>query len=219
MTLAIAPANRSNSSTTLPDNGAVAAGRRPGPEGFSVLMRMKQEAGRMSASPAGEQGERWDAAASGSQRIIGTITGPQADPALLSPPCEETQTHGREAQEEPRLDGLSPWVDPLQRVLAHSAWAHSEATASPVTHPALAMDQLWRAVRRMAWGGDRQRSVAYIELGSGTLAGAALMLEARGQAISVVVDLPPGASHAGWAERLTDRLARRGLEVLSVEVR
>ncbi|HEU5073034.1 MAG TPA: hypothetical protein VFU02_02660 [Polyangiaceae bacterium] len=81
------------------------------------------------------------------------------------------------------------------------------------------MDQLWRAVRRIAWGGDRQRSVAYIELGAGTLTGAALTLEARGNAISVVVDLPPGASHAGWAERLTERLARRGFEVQGVEVR
>lgn len=81
------------------------------------------------------------------------------------------------------------------------------------------MGEIERTVRRIAWGGDRQRSVAYIELAAGELSGATLTLEARGNAVSVVVDLPAGTSGAGWAERLAQRLMQRGLEVESVEVR
>ena len=114
---------------------------------------------------------------------------------------------------------LSLWVDPLQRALAQPLLPQVEPAAPPPAHPALAMDEIERAVRRIAWGGDRQRSVAYIELAAGELSGASLTLEARGKVVSVVVDVPAGTSTAGWAERLRDRLAQRGVDVESVVVR
>ncbi|HEY6724051.1 MAG TPA: hypothetical protein VI197_08460 [Polyangiaceae bacterium] len=144
--------------------------------------------------------------------------GPRGDPVAGGRDRDEFQQSGHEGQQVGAPDGRLLWVDPLQRVLAHSA-PPPESAVPHVTHPALAMGELWRGVRRIAWGGDRQRSVAYIELGAGELNGACLTLEARGGSVSLVVDLPPGASGAGWAERLADRLARRGLEVQSVEVR
>jgi len=116
-------------------------------------------------------------------------------------------------------EGLSLWVDPLQRALAQPLLPLAESTAPPPPHPALALDEIERAVRRIAWGGDRQRSVAYIELAAGELSGASLTLEARGKALSVVVEVPAGTSTAGWAERLATRLAQRGLDVESVVVR
>ena len=116
-------------------------------------------------------------------------------------------------------EGISLWVDPLQRALAQPPLPFAESPAQPSVHPVLAMDEIERAVRRIAWGGDRQRSVAYIELAAGELSGATLTLEARGKAVSVVVEVPLGTSTAGWAERLADRLAQRGLEVENVVVR
>jgi len=142
--------------------------------------------------------------------------GPRGDPA-------ERRLQDGSRQPDPDSEGqgteLSAWVDPLQRALAQPLLPSRESAAQPPSHPTLAMDEIERAVRRIAWGGDRQRSIAYIELAAGELSGATLTLEARGRAVSIVVDVAPGTSTAGWAERLAERLAGRGLEVESVLVR
>lgn len=182
-------------------------------------MGSKQEASRIAAGSAvGPPLQAGLMAASGSANCDEKTIGPRGDRTCPASDPEEFQPYGQSrATDDPERDSLSPWVDPLQRVLAHSTPAPESVTPHPV-NPAPALE-LWRAVRRIAWGGDRQRSVAYIELGAGELNGAAVTLEARGRAISLVLELPPGVASAGWAQRLAERLARRGLEVESVEVR
>lgn len=220
MTLTLAPSYRPNSSSTPPAGHGRFVGSNRRSEGFSALMRPKQEPSRVEAgSLTGGPLRALTGLASEVVSSDGKPIGPRGDPAPIPSEREEFQRYGHEPSSEPASsEALSLWVDPLQRVLAH-ATAPPESVAPHVTHPALAMDELWKAVRRIAWGGDRHRSVAYIELGAGELKGASLTLEARGSAISLVLDLPAGASSAGWAQRLADRLARRGLEVQSVEVR
>jgi hypothetical protein len=73
-------------------------------------------------------------------------------------------------------------------------------------------------VRRIAWGGDRRRGVARIELGGEHL-GTAIVVEGEGRALTLSVELPPGARVTELPERLAERLRARGLEVTHVEVR
>lgn len=211
---------RTYSSTTLPAHEAPLGRATERSERFSALMRQKQDAGRPGVTlPVGGQVRTTPALDGGALVASEKSTGPRGDP--VSPPVEleELQHHGPElSQEQPASEALSPWVEPLQRVIAHSILP-TESVAPPALQPSLALEQVWQAVRRIAWGGDRQRSVAYIELGAGELDGAALTLEARGSAISVVLELPQGVAAAGWAERLAARLEGRGLEVQSVQVR
>lgn len=147
-----------------------------------------------------------------------TAVGPTGDPGS-DRLREEFRRHGADPTEGGQDESLSLWVDPLQRALAQPVLPLAPSAAVPMPHAAFPMGEIERTVRRIAWGGDRQRSVAYIELAAGELSGATLTLEARGNAVSVVVDLPAGTSGAGWAERLAQRLMQRGLEVESVEVR
>ena len=170
-------------------------------------------------SGAGGQVERGVDVGRGGASGESQAAGPAGDPA-----SDRLKEEFRRHQADPNLEreqheSLSLWVDPLQRALAQPLLSLAPSAAPPVPQPALPMDEMARAVRRIAWGGDRQRSIAYIELAAGELSGATLTLEARGKAVSVMVEVPVGTSTAGWAERLTERLTQRGLEVESVEVR
>lgn len=64
--------------------------------------------------------------------------------------------------------------------------------------------------RRVAWGGDRRRGSARIELSEGILAGATLVVHTERRTVSVELELPPGAVDHGWQQRITSRLERRG---------
>jgi hypothetical protein len=65
--------------------------------------------------------------------------------------------------------------------------------------------------RRVAWGGDRRKGSARIELSEGPLAGATLIVHAEQRSVSVELELPPGASSAGdWPRRILGRLEERG---------
>lgn len=216
MTLTFGLSPRANSSTTPSICPRRSGDLKHRSEGFSAFMRPEQEASRSGVGlPVGGQARGVATLASVTLGVDGNLSGPRGDPPL--PPIERDEFQ-RYGHEEGPFSALAPWVDPLQRVLAHST-PPPESVAPHVANPSLAMDELWRTVRRIAWGGDRHRGVAHIELGAGELSGAAVTLEARGTTISLVLELPSGASGAGWAERLADRLARRGLEVESVEVR
>jgi hypothetical protein len=56
--------------------------------------------------------------------------------------------------------------------------------------------------RRVAWGGDRRKASARIELGEGALAGATLVVHTDQHALNVA---------QGWQERIARRLEGRGL--------
>jgi hypothetical protein len=74
------------------------------------------------------------------------------------------------------------------------------------------------AVRRVAWGGDRRRGVARIELG-GEHAGSAIVVHGEGQSVALSLHSVAGARTAELAERLLERLRARGLDVTGVDVR
>ncbi|MEO8904625.1 MAG: hypothetical protein ABI488_19630 [Polyangiaceae bacterium] len=65
--------------------------------------------------------------------------------------------------------------------------------------------------RRVAWGGDRRKGSARIELSEGALAGATLVVHAEQRSVSVEIELPGGVSAgSGLQQRLLERLEGRG---------
>ncbi len=103
---------------------------------------------------------------------------------------------------------LAPGFDPLS-LLASAALPEARGASSP---------HLWvtELVRRIAWGGDRRRATARLELAGGRFAGAALQIEARDGVLSVMLEVPPGADGGELASLLGERLLARGLSIESV---
>ena len=64
--------------------------------------------------------------------------------------------------------------------------------------------------RRVAWGGDRRKGAARIELSEGALAGATLVVHTDQRSVSVELELPPGTGGQGWEQRIVERLEARG---------
>lgn len=124
-----------------------------------------------------------------------------------------------EAQEEA--------LDPLTRSLAGTFIAVPVAGAAPVAPPGAVVTPgghavadfaaIEDAVRRVAWGGDRRRGVARIELG-GEHAGTAIVVHGEGRSVGLTVHGSAGAATGELAERLLGRLRARGLDVSSVKV-
>lgn len=123
----------------------------------------------------------------------------------------------RDGQEGPHA-GLE-LLDPLVRCLASPP-----SRALPVAAPVPAafspeLDQLLRdLVRRAAWGGDRRRGTARIELGAGELAGATLLVEADANDLRIDLELPAGVPAEPWRQRLAARLSERGFAVCELNV-
>jgi hypothetical protein len=138
------------------------------------------------------------------------------------------ESGGRHDERPPDHEGqsapqpLEPLCDPLGRALAQVA----PPASRPVEHqppPATLLPELeqllGRLVRRAAFGGDGRRGTARLEIGAGELAGATLLVEADAGELTIDVDLPPGAHAGQWRERLSERLAARGLTVREITVR
>ncbi|MET0791237.1 MAG: hypothetical protein ABW061_06915 [Polyangiaceae bacterium] len=115
-------------------------------------------------------------------------------------------------------------LDPLSRQLA---WGHEGVFAHPITPavgqppapapapsaqpPSADLQQLLNGLaRRVAWGGDRRKGTARIELSEGALAGATLVVHTEHRSVSVELELPAGTGTQGWEARLTERLEGRG---------
>jgi hypothetical protein len=65
--------------------------------------------------------------------------------------------------------------------------------------------------RRVAWGGDRRKGSARIELSEGPLAGATLIVHTEQRSVTVELQLPASGGVAGtWQQRILDRLEERG---------
>lgn len=132
--------------------------------------------------------------------IILQADGPNWDP----------EQDARDAEPENLLEAmvLECWQRAqLQQTLA----VPGSSAAAPSDRVASELDALLvRLVRRAAWGGDRRRGTARIELGSGELAGAALTVTASDGEVAVDLELPPGHSAEHWQQRLTQRLRERG---------
>jgi hypothetical protein len=89
-------------------------------------------------------------------------------------------------------------------------------TSGPVPSAALPLREdlqnlLAGLARRVAWGGDRRKASARIELSEGALAGATLVVHTEHRSVTVELELPVGVALAGdWQERIRERLEGRG---------
>ena len=114
-------------------------------------------------------------------------------------------------------------LDPLARSLAVPgvSLASSPAALAPTHATNLAASDLVafeEAVRRVAWGGDRRRGVARIELG-GQYAGTTIVVRGEGRDLAVRVEVARGSDAGDLPARLVERLEARGLRVIELEVR
>jgi hypothetical protein len=78
-------------------------------------------------------------------------------------------------------------------------------------------DLLPALVRRVAWSGDGRRGTVRLELGSGALAGAELVVHADDGRVRVQLRAPAGVDLGALRERIAVRLAARGVALDEVE--
>ena len=116
------------------------------------------------------------------------------------------------ATEEPNPDravaaaALEPFAVLLGSLGAFEAPAGERGTSLP--------DRLVaEIVRTIAWGGDRRRGAARLELGGERFAGIKVTIEVEGDRLRLELDAPPGVDAVELRERITTRLERRGLSV------
>jgi hypothetical protein len=89
----------------------------------------------------------------------------------------------------------------------------------PRSAAAASLEELIPAlVRRIAWAGDRHRGSVRLELGAGELAGAMLLVHADSGRVQVQMSAPPGTDTVAWRQRISERIAARGIAIESVEV-
>ena len=131
-------------------------------------------------------------------------------------------------QERVRRDSELPWesdarpapelpLDPLLCQLAVNSGPGSlvQQNQAESVAPALPLREdlqnlLTGLARRAAWGGDRRKGSARIELSEGALAGATLLVHTEQRSVSVELELPPGVAGQGLQERIAERLEARG---------
>jgi hypothetical protein len=113
-------------------------------------------------------------------------------------------------------------LDPLARSLAIPGIVAISApapVAAPQSQTLAAADLVAfeEAVRRVAWGGDRRRGVARIELG-GEYAGTSITVRGEGREVALRVEVARGCDARDLPARLVERLEARGLRVTELEV-
>ncbi len=142
------------------------------------------------------------------------------------PPATRHPSHPRrdeDAASEPRPNaGKDGVLDPLWCQMACQMLVHPGITPAVVpAAPSLAsatlplredlQNLLSGLARRVAWGGDRRKGTARIELSEGALAGATLVVHAEQRSVSVEIELPDGSNAGqGLQQRILDRLEGRG---------
>jgi hypothetical protein len=102
--------------------------------------------------------------------------------------------------------------------LAPSTWPVSTAPEVAVRGSGSLEALLPALVRRVAWSSDGKRGTARLEIGSGELAGATLLVHADAGRVRVRLEVPPGVDARSWRERIVQRLAARDVPVDDVEV-
>lgn len=112
-------------------------------------------------------------------------------------------------------------LDPLELAMAAPpAPAAALAHPDPGARGASFLDPLVsELVRSLAWGGDRRRGAARVELGGKRFGGASVVVVAEGKDISLEVTAATHADAAELGERLRERFERRGLTVRAVTLK
>jgi len=115
-------------------------------------------------------------------------------------------------------------LDPVVRQAAQMA----PPVVNPITPPPAeaptetrarsSLEELLPAlVRKVAWSGDGRRGTVRLELGSGALSGAELLVESNEGQVRVRLRAPAGVDLGAWRTRVGRRLAARGLDVETIE--
>ena len=147
------------------------------------------------------------------QTPAGVLAGPPHGRSRREPePASDTE--GKTAQSQ-LLDPL--WCQMACQLPIHPGitpavgLAASAAQASPALPLRDDLQNLLTGLaRRVAWGGDRRKGSARIELSEGALAGATLIVHTEQRSVSVELELPAGVGAQGWEARLVERLEARG---------
>ena len=131
---------------------------------------------------------------------------------------------GRGRDHERREDPTDPHVRHAAQLgpppgLAGGEIVSQAASPPPAGGPARASleDLLPALVRRVAWSGDGRRGTVRLELGSGALAGAELVVHADDGHVRVHLRAPAGVDLGPLRERIAARLAARGVALDEVE--
>ncbi len=122
----------------------------------------------------------------------------------------------------PSADDLDPSARQAAQLappMPMTAFENEKQEVAAQTNARVSLEDLVpQLVKKIAWSGDSQRGTVRMELGAGELAGSTLTVSADNGRVSVDVAAPPGTDLAAWRERLSSRLAARGLSLDSVEV-
>lgn len=94
----------------------------------------------------------------------------------------------------------------------------SPSLSAPVPTGAPLIDP-FSVLRSIAWGGDRRRGAARLELAGAHHAGTTVLIESDGGALSLSLEAPPGVDVHALADRLRARLERKGLTLQALEIR
>jgi hypothetical protein len=127
----------------------------------------------------------------------------------------------REVGEQPAHD--RPALDPLELAL-------SRPTLPGLAVPAPFVESVPRAtawvdpmvaeiVQSLAWGGDRRRGAARIELSGKKLGGASVVVHAEDGELTLELTAPAHVNALELGERLKERLERRGFAIRSLSAR
>ena len=142
-----------------------------------------------------------------------TLPKPSAEPArfealgVLDQPGSEQTDH--ELGEPPLAPSLEPFAVLLGSIGAVDAPPLATESRAAWLPERLAAE----IVKSIAWGGDRRRGAARIELGGDRFDGTTVTIEVDGDRLRLGLDTPPGVDAAELRERLTARLERRGLSI------
>jgi hypothetical protein len=161
---------------------------------------------------------------------FGKLVGPRGEPGRRGVAAPSSRATGHEREVTPRRhDATTPdgdeLLDPGSRQLAMLApppsvvQAGGTEDAPAATRASTSLEDLLPAlVRKVAWAGDGRRGTVRLELGSGGMAGAEVIVESDEGRVRVQLRAPDGVDGDAWRRRVSLRLAARGLHVEDVQV-
>jgi hypothetical protein len=165
--------------------------------------------------------------AEGPMRASGVTAEAQIAPSGTLKPLQRRVRRGPDEEDDrdTKSDGSARRPSHLDPMLCQMAMhpgvaslAVEPSTAAAASPPSSMREDLQSLIsglaRRTAWGGDRRKGSARIELSEGVLAGATLTVHADDRSVSVELEMPSAMSSADdWERRIQERLEARGFAV------
>jgi hypothetical protein len=132
-------------------------------------------------------------------------------------PHESSHQDDRHERDGHDLDASDPtWAHrtALMAPPLHDVQADARAHVDTVARHASVEELAPQLLRKMAWSGDGKRGAARLELGSGTLSGAVVTLEADGREVALAVEGLTASEESSLRERLAEGLSARGFRLV-----